>query len=955
MIKNILKGLGIFFLILIALLIILPYAFRGRIVEYVKQQANEQLDADVDFGRTGLSVFRSFPDMTLRVDDLSVVNHAPFAGDTLAGIDRLFVTIDLRSLFGRDAYEIKRLRLDSPRFVFRLLDDGTANWDIMKAVEPDDEPDPLDEPADFDLTLQRISIGNGSLMYHDDKFLTYVDLTGLDGVLRADLGMTTGYFTTRDTRIGSFSLRYDRYPILSNASVELDAEVDVDLEQWVFRFHDNRLLVNALPLSFDGMVALPDAGGTLMDFSFEARRSGFAAFLSLVPALYAREFDELETGGQMALRGHVDGLLQGDFIPAFDLLLEVSEGMFLYPGMPAAVSGVNVDASIRNPGNTFDEVEIDLPVIRMDLGGNPVEGRFLLRTPESDPWVDMALLGRLDLGELQQVFPLEEGSLLEGLLESNLEARGHLSDLEAGQYQQFHAAGSLTGSGVRVTSPMLTQVIELDRFESAFNPEYFELTAFELRLGESDLSATGRIDNLLHYALEGQLLTGAFDVVSEVFDLNQLMEQLPEPTGEDEPMQLSMIHIPANIDFSLQSAIRQLHFGEMRLRNVGGRIRVVDERAELDPLRMDLFGGELSLSGSYSTAGDLPDVSFGLDFTSWDIAEAFNTFHTVRILAPVAGFVEGRLSGSLSLNARLYEDLQPVLETLSGGGRLRSAGVVLNNHPVLVSLAERTYLDMFRELPARDVSLAFSFADGKVDIPPLELNLGRTTAALEGTTYFDRRIDYAMRVEVPRDEFGSRANQMLDNLLRQAADVGIRLDPGDYVPLDVRIEGTVSNPEIRVAMPGVFEDVDDRLRGVARQMVRDAEERVRDEADRLREEAEEQLREAVDERREQVQEELDARARALEEEAERRAASIRREAAAAAERVRTEARHQAERLVEEATSPVAVAAARRAGEALIREADQRAAQMEAEADRRADQLLEEARRKAERIRRGEEE
>ncbi len=953
MMRKIVQIVVIVLAVLLLLLIVLPYAFRGPIVERIKYEVNEQVDARVDFGRVGLSVLRSFPDVSLRISDVVVINEAPFEGDTLASIGRVVLTIDLRSVIGANGYEVKRIRLDSPDLRLRFLKDRSANWNIIPAAERiEEKPDPA-EAFDFSLALRSVEIRNGRFFYYDDVYLTYIDVDGLNGRLRGDLTMDVTNISARNARIESFSLRYDRFPVLSNVGVGLTAQMEMDVRNRVFDFRENELLINALPVQFDGLISLPPGGGTMMDFSFAASRSDFAAFLSLVPAIYTDDFASLQTAGNMAFSGNVNGLLKGESIPSFDLNLKVDDGMFRYTGLPASVSDVQVDARIFNEGNRTDNVVIHMPELRMLLADNPVEARFGMRTPVSDPYIDMGLVGSLNLADIGTFIPLEEGMILEGLLESRLEAAGHLSDLESGAYRNFSAEGWVRASDIIAEADLLPARLELSRAEATFSPQYLRVRSLQAKLGDSDVQASGRIDNILQYLFDGQVLTGHFDVRSDNVNINQMIPEAPEAKPADEPFALSVIRVPENIDFTLDARLRRVVFGEMDMQNLGGRLRVADQQVNMDRLAMDMLGGRLTLNGWYNTREALPDVSFALDFSSFDLAESFQTLNTVRVLAPIGQYARGTVSGGLTLNTQLDQSMMPVLASMSGRGSVRSSDLVVNNHPVMLSLAEHIHIDIFKQMDVRNVSLRFSFADGKVETAPFTIGFGRSEAQISGATWFDRRIDYAMRVDIPREQFGREANQVLDNLVLQAAGRGIRVDPGDMVRLDVHLGGTIASPEVSVSMTGMMDAVKDQLRDEVDRVLREAEDRIRDEVDRARTRTEEAARERIDDTREQRQEALEARARAIIEEAEARAASIRREAARAAEQIRGEARKQADRMVEEASGTVAKAAARRAGDAIIAEAGRRTLQLEEDADQRAQGIVEEAQLMAERIRRGE--
>lgn len=172
--KLTLKILGILFVLILALMIVIPYFFRDRIVEKVKEEINNNLNAQVDFTGFNLSLFRSFPDFNFRLSGLSVINNAPFAGDTLAYIPQLSLTLDVKSVFKGDGYEIKRINLDNPVFNLLVTEDGTANWDI--ALETEDEPDvAVDEgTSDLLIKLRQVTINGARLVYDDKSLVTYL-------------------------------------------------------------------------------------------------------------------------------------------------------------------------------------------------------------------------------------------------------------------------------------------------------------------------------------------------------------------------------------------------------------------------------------------------------------------------------------------------------------------------------------------------------------------------------------------------------------------------------------------------------------------------------------------------------------------------------------------------------------------------------------------------------------
>jgi hypothetical protein len=269
-------------------------------------------------------------------------------------------------------------------------------------------------------------------------------------------------------------------------------------------------------------------------------------------------------------------------------------------------------------------------------------------------------------------------------------------------------------------------------------------------------------------------------------------------------------------------------------------------------------------------------------------------------------------------------------------------------------LADNLKINELREMSLRNLLMSFSFADGKLELPPLDLSFGDVSASLSGVTYFDQRISYDMNLEIPRALFGTQANQVLEGLVSQAAGLGVQFSPGEMVPVDVLIGGTFRRPELSVSLAALRGTIEDQLMQEANRLLQEAEDRLRQEAEQARQRVQDEVDEQVEDVRERVDQEVEARVEQVMAAAERQAENIRRTASNSAESVRKEAREQGARLEREAQGPIAQAAARRTAQALISQADLRAEQIEAEGERNAQRVIDEARQQVERIRRGEE-
>jgi hypothetical protein len=99
--KKFFKILGIAVLFLAVMVIAAPFVFQDQIAQVVKDKLNQSLDAQIEFGEVDLSFIKAFPDARLNIEELSIINRAPFAGDTLFYASQTYVDMPLFDAFNK--------------------------------------------------------------------------------------------------------------------------------------------------------------------------------------------------------------------------------------------------------------------------------------------------------------------------------------------------------------------------------------------------------------------------------------------------------------------------------------------------------------------------------------------------------------------------------------------------------------------------------------------------------------------------------------------------------------------------------------------------------------------------------------------------------------------------------------------------------------------------------------
>lgn len=166
MLKRILKIAGITLLALIVIAFILPFIFKGKIMEIAKKEINKNVNANVDFKDVNISLFRHFPHVAVGLEDLQVIGTGDFSKDTLIDSKQIDVALNFMSLFGNSEMKIYSINVDEPRIHAIVNKEGKANWDITK---PDTASTQQGESG-FKMSLKKYTI--------NDAYISYVDVPG---------------------------------------------------------------------------------------------------------------------------------------------------------------------------------------------------------------------------------------------------------------------------------------------------------------------------------------------------------------------------------------------------------------------------------------------------------------------------------------------------------------------------------------------------------------------------------------------------------------------------------------------------------------------------------------------------------------------------------------------------------------------------------------------------------
>ena len=783
-------------------LLLIPVFFKDTIRQALDTELDKNLNARVlyDVDAFSLSLIREFPNFSLSIGNFGVVGTGPFEKDTLLAVKEFNLTIDLKSVLFGDNISIKNIAMVSPDIKVIVLEDGTANYDIVKAS--DEQPvqeSTAEEESALNIAIDQWSLTDANIAYYDATLPFYVTLLGMDHTGKGDFAQDVFDMVTQ-TSVSRFSVGYDGDEYITDKKLTADVVMAMDLANWVFTFRENQIKLNDFAFGFDGSVIMPAADIT-MDITYSGQEINLKSLLSLIPGTYDDYLDGITAGGVVGFNGYVKGTYNEKDMPAVAASFTVENGNIRYAEYPIPMEKININASFEMPSADLRETTFSLKHYSMELDGEPVAASLYFKDLEDYYW-DFSLNGNLDLEKITRIIPFEDMEL-KGKLQASMQTKGRMSDLEAEAYQKLETSGQLALQDFSYIGADLPQGFGIKSTRATFTPEEIILSEFKGNAGNTDLNMSGKISNYMAYALEedGEL-AGNLIFQSSRVDLNEWMtseESAENPEQSTDTAALEVIQIPENITFYLQSTIAELIYDDISLRNFNGALIVKDGTVRMDNVNFNLLDGTFKLNGLYAaTDPKAPIYDFALTITDLSIPSAFKSFNTVRKLAPFAEKMDGKFSTNFSINGLLGDDMLPKYETITGAGLINIVRASLNDVKLLGAVSTVTKVKQEDEtVSLKDVLLKAEIKDGSVFVKPFDVKLGGYTTTISGSNTIDGLLSYVMTMKnIPTGAAGETLNSALasftgqSNLVTSAMDVNMGVG-GNFLKPEVKLLAVV--------------------------------------------------------------------------------------------------------------------------------------------------------------------
>jgi len=774
---------GVVLAAIILAIVLVPILFKGKIVTKVKEMANQSLLARLDFKDADVSLFRRFPQLDVRLNDLTINGINEFEGIQLMKIETLSTSMALSSLWKSDGITVSEIILTNPQFNLLVSPTGKANWDITK---PSSAGSSSEAKSPMKIELSKIQLINTLLTYRDEQAKMSTGFKNGNFEL-------SGFLKGSDTKLSfkgetdSIAFEYGGKKLISGMTMNGEGGVLANFDKMSFRFLNNKFNINNLPVQLQGTFVMGDKEDQY-DLAFQSTGSTLEDLIGFLPQSQQNKLRAYEKGGSLTFSGLLKGTYSDTTFPALSADLKLTDGRLKYPSKPNEISKIQMIASLSKPQGVLDSMKISVSKFEAFVAGHPFIANLAVKTPVSNPFLMGDIVGEVDFHSLRQTIPLDSMEI-GGSANANIHFFGPWSAIAKSEYNNFQTKGAVTLNNFFYRSPAFPERVGIQSGTFAFNSKEVTITSMKGKFGQSDFTVDGSIANYWAYLLKDGTILGNIKLKSDLLDVTQLMNgstQSKDTTHLGEPYV-----IPARIDLTVQAAVDRMLYSRMEIRGTTGKLVVKDQKLNLDQLSMNLLKGTMVLSGVYAAKEKSPaDFNFKIDIKDFDLPTAYQSMGIVRHILPIAGNSKGTFLSGLSLTGKLGKDYAPYFETLNGTGQISMKNLELVGNNMFAEIGKYFRKDLFTNVKVNDFASNIVLTNGALSISPFTTKVANQEVTVSGSQTLALDLNYQFNFKVNKNDLAPDVTNL------------IGMVPGteniDKYPIKINVVGNLRKPDVKV-------------------------------------------------------------------------------------------------------------------------------------------------------------
>ena len=472
----------------------------SQLTKIVNRVAANYVNAETHFDRVDLTLFKTFPDAGLTIDNVYLVNPVEGApSDTVAHIGSLTLGVDVKSYLKEKKVIVHQVLLDDVDADLYIDKEGRSNYDVFpKSTDTTKSTFSLDSLPLIDLRKIAVSDLGARLLDEKDGLDTGVEGLDLDivgslkeGLVDADVtidaqAVALNRFTSLDSTSSTLEVALQNLTLalkgegnMDNVEGKLKLGVEsgelvlgdkqminetlqnskkdllrmqvpfkADLQKMHIELAESELQLDDYTLGIEGDVQLKTAEEPMaVDVALKTDgKWQVAPLLELLPAQYvAFKKDMKELDGKVELAATAKGTVTDSTMPLIDAKVKLADGRFYMPkSLPYRINRINGDVAARLDLGKGGVSSAKINSLKAHTRNTDVSVKGRVDDLTGDMRVDADIKALLPLVDAMPMVPDSLKLTADGDADLDIKANFRMSDIKAKAFEKIKADADIT-------------------------------------------------------------------------------------------------------------------------------------------------------------------------------------------------------------------------------------------------------------------------------------------------------------------------------------------------------------------------------------------------------------------------------------------------------------------------------------------------------------------------------
>ncbi len=305
-----------------------------RLTPVVRKQSEKYIPYRTDIGEVELTLFSTFPQLGLKVNDFAVFSPGTDAPcDTLVFTKELVGVIDARAYWKSGELIINKFILSEGLMNVYTDSLGQTNYGLLV----DGPVNGSEESSGVDAVL--IDLEN---IEFDKLNISYIDLlSGLNTSINNLSAQLAGNIRGDSVKFhlnlsdANVSFEYEGEKYLDNAGLKLNIPGEILLSRQLIQLNDAYASINDLGITVRGNIENDTLFKNIITgINYRLDSWQIKDIMALVPPKYLKDFHTFDASGIISSTGSIKGIANDSLMPQADIKLKLNEGYIKYDGLP---------------------------------------------------------------------------------------------------------------------------------------------------------------------------------------------------------------------------------------------------------------------------------------------------------------------------------------------------------------------------------------------------------------------------------------------------------------------------------------------------------------------------------------------------------------------------------------------------------------------------------------------